>query len=135
MYKVFDPGNQTFEFLAWDLMRMFRKTYRHLPSKVRDQLYGVYPVTSVDIAYRGFQTVGQTSVGVKDRDGVTKVFGKFQKQHQRVFKSAGVEIDKDNTTIKVYTVKGNKFTAGFVKPFKEKLVGLLDRHKKGKKLV
>jgi len=120
-YSVFDPGNLKFEFLAWDIMRMLRRDYRHLPPPVRMKLFGLYPVMTVDVGYEGYKPVGWSSSGTKDRDTATKLLGEFEKQYKRELENSGIGFESDNVFLQVVSTKGKRLSKEFLDRFGEQL--------------
>ncbi|MEK9149703.1 MAG: hypothetical protein AAB267_06625, partial [Candidatus Desantisbacteria bacterium] len=120
-YYVFEPGNLTFELMAWDLMRLLRREWRNLPAGLRGDVLGVYPVTSVDIAYPGYKSVGWTSSGTKDRQDETKLLGAFQEQFRRLFDEVEITYDKDTFLVYPHSTEGNALSREFLEEFKEAL--------------
>ena len=114
-YFVFDPGNLSFELMAWDLMRMLRREYRNLPAQLRKEMFGVYPVTTVDIAYPKYKTAGWTSSGTKDRQDETKLLGAFQASFRRLFDEAGIKYDGNTLLVQVHTAQGRLLKEGVKK--------------------
>ncbi|MDD5774375.1 MAG: ARMT1-like domain-containing protein, partial [Candidatus Omnitrophica bacterium] len=120
-YSVFDPGNLTFEFLAWDIIRMLRKDFRNLTPEIREQIFGLYPAGDIDITYQGYKSKGWESSGTKDRPSATKLLGEFELQYQRVLAQAGIKFDTKTLFVQVVTSKGEKLNVQSLAAFKDRL--------------
>jgi len=100
---------------------MLRRQYRNTPASARKNVFGLYPVTTVDVAYPGYKSTGWESSGTKDRATETKLFSAFQEQFRESLKQAGISFDKETLLVQIHTVRGRIITEEFLLKFKEAL--------------